>query len=59
MDLEGNGNEGVLHIHQSCRSGALQSNGLVSYPLVFLGGGVYCSADMQSVYSTFLADWAE
>ena len=49
------GNEGVLCIPQSSSiTGTLQSDSLVSY----LRHSSYSSAEMQSVYSTTLADWA-
>ena len=35
-----NGNERLLHIPQSSRTGTLPSDGLVSYPGYSLGGGV-------------------
>ena len=56
---ESNGNEGVLHISQSSSiTGTSPSNCLVSYPGLSLGWGSYPSADVQSVYSTAAADWA-
>ena len=51
------GNEEVLHIPQSSRfTGASPSDCLVSYPGHL--GELYLFAEMQSVYSTALADWA-
>ena len=52
-----NSNEGVLHIPQISKAGASPSDGLMSYPSNSLGKS-YPSAEMQSVYSTVLADWA-
>ena len=52
-----NGNEGVLHIHQSSKAGAWPSDGLISYP-GHLWGSSYSSVEMQSMYSTVSADWA-
>ena len=52
-----NGNEGVLSIPQSSSiTGTSPSDCLVSYPGYLLGRGSYPSAEMQSVYSTALAD---
>ena len=54
----GEGNEEVLRIPQSSSiTGATPSDCLVSYPGDTLGG-FYISAEMQSVYSTAPADWA-
>ena len=50
-----NGNEGVLYIPQSSRTGASPSDCLVSCPGHSLEES-YLSAEMQSVYSTALAD---
>ena len=36
--LESNGNEGVLHIPQSSKTGASSSDGFVPYPGHFWGG---------------------
>ena len=53
-----NCNEGVLHIPQSSSiAGTSPSDCLVSYPGHSLGGS-YPSAEVQSVYSTAPADWA-
>ena len=53
-----NGNEGVLLIPQSSNiAGTSPSDCLVSYPGHSLGGS-YPSAEVQSVYSTALTDWA-
>ena len=49
-----NGSEGELHIHQSSRSGASPSDSLVSHS--WHSGGILPSAEMQSAYSTALAD---
>ena len=50
------GNEGVHHIPQySCITGALPSDGLVSYPEHSLVGS-YSSVETQSVYSWTSAD---
>ena len=51
-ELECDGNEALLHILQSSRTGASPSNGLVSYPRQ------YPSAEMQSVYSKAQVYWA-
>ena len=54
-----NANEGVLRILQKCSiTGASPSDCLMSYSGHSLGKS-YPSAEMQSVYSTALADWAE
>ena len=50
------GNEGVLHIPQSFRTGASPSDGLVSYPGHSLGES-YPSTEMQLVYSAAPANW--
>ena len=52
-----NGNEGVLHILQSTKVGALPSDCLMSYPGLLLLGS-YLSAEMQSIYFTAPVDWA-
>ena len=53
-----NGNEGVLHISQSSSiTRASLSDCLVSYPGHSLRES-YPSVEMQSMYSTALADWA-
>ena len=53
-----NGNKGVLRIPQSCSiTGTSLSDSLESYLGHSLWGS-YHSAEMQSVYSTSLADWA-
>ena len=54
-----NGNEEVLHIPQSCRTEASPSDSLLSYPGHLLEERFYPCAEMQSVYSTIPADWAE
>ena len=41
-----NGNEGVLYIPQISKSGALPSDGFISYPGHSLGGGSHPSAKM-------------
>ena len=52
------GYEGVLRIPQSSSTaGTSPSDCLVSYPGHWLGGS-YPSAEVQSVYSTAPADWA-
>ena len=48
-----NGNEEVLYVPQSCRTGASPSDALVSYP----GHLSYPSAEMQTVYSTAPTEW--
>ena len=53
------GNEGVLRIPQSSSTaGTSPSDCLVSYPGHSLGGS-YPSSEVQSVYFTAPADWAE
>ena len=52
-----NASEGILHINQFYKVGALPSDGLMSYQDT-LWRGSYCSAEMQSVYSTVQANWA-
>ena len=62
LDLSGpdlNGNEGVLHIPQSFRTGASPSDSLVLYLGHSLGVRSYPSAEMQAAYSTVPADWAD
>ena len=55
-----NGNEGVLHIPQSSRiTEAATTDCLISYPGHLLEEGSYASAEMQSVYSTAPANWAD
>ena len=49
-----NSNERVLHTLQRSRTGALPSDGLVSYLGHSLGGGL--AAEMQSAYSTAPTD---
>ena len=53
------GNEGVLHILLSSSTGALLSDGLMSYPGHSFWGGSYPSAEMQLVYFTIPANWAK
>ena len=57
-----NDNEGVLRIPQSSSiAGTSPSDCFVSYSrhsFGGIGGGVYPSAEVQSVYSTAPADWA-
>ena len=53
-----NGNEGVLHIPQSSKAGALPSDSLMSYSEHLLEGESCPSVEMQSVYSTDPTDWA-
>ena len=56
-----NGNKGVHHILQSSSITGVSWSDLVSYPRHLFGGGggeSYPSVEMQSVYSTALADWA-
>ena len=63
LSLQVKVNQGVmvmkeaLHIPQSSRTGALPSDGLMSY-LGHLLGEYYPSAEMQLVYSTALTSWA-
>ena len=52
-----NGNEGVFHIPQISKAGALPSEDLISYPGHSLRG-VLLFAEMQLVFSTASADWA-
>ena len=54
-----NGNEGVVHIPQSSRTGAspIRWFSVISRPLV--GREHYPSAEMQLVYSTAPGDWAQ
>ena len=53
-----NCNENILHIPQSSGINTSSSDVLVSYPGHLLELGCYLSAEMQSVYSTTLANWA-
>ena len=53
-----NGNEGILHIPQSFIIGAVPSDALISYPGHPFGVGSFPSAEIQSVYSTAPAEWA-
>ena len=57
--LGSNGNEEVLHISQSSKTGASPSDGLISYPGHLLGWVSYSSAKMQSAYSTTSNNWAK
>ena len=50
------GDEGVLHILQTNKTGALPSNGLLSYPGPSSERS-YSSSEMQSVSSTAPTDW--
>ena len=51
--LGSNGNEGVLHISQSSKTGTSLSDYLISYQRHSLAGGVLpLSAELQSMYST-------
>ena len=52
-----NGNEGVPLIPLSFQTETSPSDGLVPYPGYWFGG--LTSAEMQSVYSTAPANWAE
>ena len=53
------GNEGLLRIPQSSSTaGTSSSDCLVSYLGHSFGGGSYPSAEVQPVYSTAPADWA-
>ena len=52
------GNEGVFYIPYSSRIWASPSDGLMSYPGHSLEES-YPSAEMQSAYSTVLANWAD
>ena len=55
-----NRNEGVLHIIESSKIGASPSDSLISYPWHSLSGEVtYPSSEMQLVYSTAPANWAD
>ena len=54
-----NGNEGVCHIPQISKAGASLSDGLMPYLVHSLTRGFYHSAEMQSVYSTVPAEWAD
>ena len=54
---ERNSNEGVLHIPQISKAGVSPLDGLMLYSGHLLGGSH--SAEMQLVYSTAPADWAE
>ena len=54
-----NGNKGVFHIPQNSRTGALPFDCLVSYPGHSLEGEACLSAEMQLVYSTAPANWAD
>ena len=55
---ENNGNDGVLHIPQTSKTGASSSDGLMSYPRHSLGGGL-TSVEMQSVYFAAPSDRAK
>ena len=52
-------NEGVLHILQISRIGAIPSDRLVSYFGRSIGEVSYSFIYMQPMYSTFSADWAD
>ena len=53
------GNEGVHHIPQRFKTGALPSDGFLSNSGYSLGEGSYPSAEMSSVYSTAPVDWTD
>ena len=53
-----NGNERILHILQISKTGALPSDGLMSYPGHSLAGRSNPSAEMQLVYSTAPGDFS-
>ena len=55
----GNTNEGLLHIPKSSKAGDSSSGCLVWYPRHSLWGVGITPAEMQSVYSAALAEWAE
>ena len=56
---ESNGNKWVLYILQSSKTGASPSDNLDFYPgYIFLGEASNPSREMQSMYSTVLADCA-
>ena len=56
---ESDGNKGVLRIHHSSSiPGTSPSDYLMSYLGHLFGLGSYPSAEVQSMYSTALADWA-
>ena len=52
-----NGNEEVLRIPQSSRTGTMPSDSLLSYPGHSFGS--YPTAKMQSVYTIASADWTQ
>ena len=59
IGLEGDDKKGVVCIPKSSSiTGTSRSDYLESYLGQSLGGGSYPSAEVQSVYSTTLADWA-
>ena len=57
-ESENNGNEGALHNLQSSKTGVSLSDCLMSYLGHFLEE-FYPPAEMQSIYSTAPADWAD
>ena len=57
--LGNNENKEILPIPQISKARALPSEGLLSYPGYLHVGVAYFSAEMQSVYSTALADLTE
>ena len=54
-----NGNNGVLYIPQSCRTGASPSGAAQYYVQDSCSGCVTPSAEMPLVYSTDAANWAK
>ena len=56
--LGSDGNEGVPIPQNLSITGTSPLDCFVSYPGHLLSGGSYASAEVQSVYSTALADWA-
>ena len=54
-----NGNEEVLYIPQTSKTGASPSDDSMSYSWRSLGGVSYIFAEIQSVYSTAQAEWVK
>ena len=53
-----NDNERILHISQNSRTGSSLSDCLMPYPGNLFRKSLSLSAEIQSVYSSALADWA-
>ena len=57
-ELGNNGSEGVIHIPQISKAGAVPLDYLIAYPRHSMEGRSYPSAEKQLVYFSATADWA-